>query len=187
MKKLVKSTCQQSIEKVCTTQYNDNPPYTCTSYTRYSILTVLSLSFSTTMAIIGVVAILLTTILTIWYPTYTSSTEPHVEKEIELVNKGLGKKDPLHEEFQNLMKFCDDVAVKFGLETSHRPQNGVDEQANTNAQMANEKDVGNDLQKPPLIDSLTNQDPTASPEPEMSHASIEVEMGIPSEEVHHLS
>jgi len=131
MASLVDTTCQQSIEKVCSTQYNDNPPYTCTTYTRSSVLTVLSLAFSTTMAIIGVVGILLTICLTQIYPTHMTSTDLRHEKETVLVNTGLSKKDAIgvsHETVEGLikvhneglMKFCDAASAKLGLKTIHR-------------------------------------------------------------------
>jgi len=58
MATLVNTTCKQSIDKVCTIQYTSNPPFLCTGKTYDSLLTVLSLSFSTTMAIIGVITTL---------------------------------------------------------------------------------------------------------------------------------
>jgi len=136
MKSLVDTTCAKSIEKVCATQYNNNPPYTCTEDTRASILTVLSLTFSTTMVIIGAMAIMLTVYLTLMYPNHTAIAELHHEKEVELVNTGLvitnlsmstknanktSVTGVLHEEeHAGLMEFCDTVAMKFGLETVHR-------------------------------------------------------------------
>lgn len=70
MKILVSDTCESSIPKVCSTQYNSNPPFTCSIMVYPSALTVLSLSVSNTLALAGVFSAIAALILKFIYKQY---------------------------------------------------------------------------------------------------------------------
>ena len=75
MAALVGLTCQASIEKVCREQYDNNPPFTCTSYLKPSVLSVLSLSFSNTMAVATLLAFVVARLLSLVHHNRYNPTE----------------------------------------------------------------------------------------------------------------
>jgi hypothetical protein len=81
MAALVTSTCQASIDKVCTTQYTQNPPFACSKPITPSPLTVISLAGSNTMALASLVATLVALFLGRRYKNYAPSAE-----DLSLVN-----------------------------------------------------------------------------------------------------
>jgi len=82
-KVLVASSCQASIEKICTTQYTDNPPFLCSTTVAPQPLTVLSLSVSNTLTVSGLLSIALALLLARIFSRYRPS-----EEEIEEANDG---------------------------------------------------------------------------------------------------
>ena len=94
MKTLVSDTCESSIPKVCSTQYNSNPPFTCSVMVYPSALTVLSLSISNTLALAGVFSAITALILKFIYKQYQPT-----ETEIALTNDDREFGDLLRETF----------------------------------------------------------------------------------------
>ena len=94
MKTLVSDTCASSISKVCTTQYNSNPPFTCSINVYPSVLTVLSLTVSNTLALAGFFSALAALILKSIYKQY----EP-TEAEMALTSDDREVGDLLRESF----------------------------------------------------------------------------------------
>jgi hypothetical protein len=86
MKSLVGSTCAASIPKVCQQQYELNPPFSCITDVYPSTLTVLSLSFSNTIALASALAVIVAAVLGRMHKNYRPS-----QREMALANPSQDK------------------------------------------------------------------------------------------------
>jgi len=75
MHKLVNDTCAVSIPKLCKTQYEQNPPFSCTKLEYSTPLTVLSLAASNTLTLFGLFSVLTYAILFYLYTKYEPTLE----------------------------------------------------------------------------------------------------------------
>lgn len=94
MQILVDDTCPDSIPTVCKTQYNSNPPFTCSVVIYPTALTVLSLSVSNTMALYGLFSAIIAIALKLVYKEYQPT-----ETETALANDDRDVGDLLRETF----------------------------------------------------------------------------------------
>lgn len=85
---LVNETCEASFEKVCERLYDLNPPFSCTLDIYSSLLTVISLSISNSLALFGIFSFIMGVLMKQWFGYYKPSDQ---EKEVlaSSLSKGL--------------------------------------------------------------------------------------------------
>lgn len=111
-KALVDASCTASIEKICTTQYTKNPPFSCSTVTYSDWLTVLSLSISNTLTVYALLSMLIALIASRIYAGYRPS-----EEDLAEVN------DPASyvQTVDNLLLFCIGIRPKEKVEEKGNP------------------------------------------------------------------